>query len=210
MMHERIDVEAARTITRAQIAAVLGERGSPLARSHPYVNRRIRQLRAIAKARGEISLPAWRWTASQDKALIDHIRANPHFHAGFWDEAGKASRGCKGHSALWRWHALRGKGVPLPAIIYPPRPCQRKWPAETVAEILADVQTAKYCDVARRYGVSLPTINGIVQRYRDRRRRSCAPVRRRAAYSAQELADIALMERVWAEHDRATATGVKR
>lgn len=149
----------------------------------------------------------WRWTATHDKGMIFHVRANPVYHSNFWHEASNASgRGSKWQSAKERWRALRKMGVPLPAIVYPRQSRPRKWAPETVDAVLARLEHATEAQVAREYGVTHGAIHTLRQRYRVRR----TPMQtHRRSVSKQEQADIAFAEKAWAAFEKSqSANGV--
>lgn len=188
-------------ISREDIERAVLVRGSPLARSGRRMNQFIRELRCEAKARGKLVLPSWRWTASEDKALIDHIRRNPVFHRDFWREAGAIARGASGPSAKYRWSVLRASGVPLPRIIYShgqSRPV--KWTADLVASVFARLREARREAVAAEFNTSTAAINGVVRRYGSP---STIKFKRpRRVLSREEQADIALAQKAWAEFEK--------
>lgn len=139
----------------------------------------------------------WFWTASDDKAMIWHVRANPVYDSGFWNRAGEAAGGRTGACAKWRWTRLRKKGVPLPDIIYRRR---RKWSDEFIADILARCRGSTNLAVGRELGLSKAVIDWIVLRYG----RAETPIRK-SPLTDQERADIALAEKAWKEFEKSQA-----
>lgn len=167
----------------------------------------LRAARERCRKRGEIVLPSYIWTATEDKALIDFVRANPVFLGGYkdyWGRAALAVGGRKWSSARWRWAELRRMRVPLPAIVYPRREYKsRIWNDECIARVRRALTTGSRKAVAERLGLSYGKMCKALARHGYGRARPYRPDACRL--SDADRADAALMERALRDFEKESA-----
>jgi hypothetical protein len=161
------------------------------------------------KRAGFSFLPIWRWTASDDKALIQFIRRNPLRTDDYWDRAGAVV----GARHPWRCYIraaqLRREGAPIP--IFPPRPKSarereaasrprtRVWTAERFALLLSLCREHGCVRAAAIMGTTVPAV---YSKLRDLSKGKRAPSMPRVTEKSYKDDDVALAARAWAEFEK--------
>lgn len=198
------------TVAGPNIAATLiAERGEGVAGQVGKTGGAARSARYRMRRAGLSCLPRWRWTASDDKALIHFMRSHDAALPDFWDMAG-AVLGARG---AWRTYVrateLRRVGAPMPPI--PPRPLTpsererpsrgrvRIWTDDRFAELLALTREIGCVRAAEQMGTTIHAVYNVLRRKTARAKRPGMPRARLAR--KQDDADAAFAARAWAEFE---------
>lgn len=156
----------------------------------------VRNYRYRMRRAGVSVIASWRWTASEEAALIRFVRHHPVYYADFWADAGQ-SCGRGASACRFHWTVMARRGVPLPPIAYHRRRKRTSWPAERVAvlaQLLAEVGRAR---AAQSLGCTVSALGSAIRRYGLR-----VPGMPRVAMADYDAGDAAYAEKAWNEFEQ--------